>query len=129
LPRLRYFVLTVMVGLLAPSGYATPAQAASIDAYYGNRGHAWTNLAQDRIGVEDQRDDGIRIFVVAFATDGNDEKWLQKFDENNNSPGYSVLLVPRGDHLQFIYVCGIWNGASVQRGCGSIVDANPFPNP
>ncbi|MFI5898534.1 hypothetical protein ACIA5D_51590 [Actinoplanes sp. NPDC051513] len=117
-------MLAVLVGLLGSITLVEPAHAAVVHAYYGNRGHAWSNTAATRIGVEDQRNDGIRIYADGLARCVDldlcvsPDLFLQ-YDVNNNEPGYSVYVAPPGYRVSEFRVCGIWNGAPSgdYRGC------------
>ena len=125
--RMRSLFAACLVGGVASVLFAVPAHARVVDAYYGNRGHAWTNTANTRVGVEDQRDDGIRIFVHTEAVYPPSGLILLEitYDENNHDPGYDVYVVPAGWKLVAFQVCGIWNGATVVRGCGDWTKADP----
>jgi hypothetical protein len=116
-------LLAVLVGLVGSVTLGGPAHAATADAYYGNRGHAWSNIAGTRVGVEDQRDDGIEIFaeISIFGPVGpNNTLTLRTYDRNDSNPGRSVFVVPSGWVLWEFRVCGILNGHEYSdvRGCG-----------
>lgn len=125
--RMRSLFVACLVGVVGSVLFAVPAHARVVDAYYGDRGHAWTNTANTRVGVEDQRDDGIRIFVETEASypPANLLLFVDTYDDNNHEPGHSVYEVPAGWKLVAFRVCGIWNGATEVRGCGGWTKADP----
>jgi hypothetical protein len=127
----RYRALAVVLGVVATLVSATPARAEVHDAYYGNRGHAWTNTSEDRVGVEDQRNDGIKIYVEGFleCVDAthlacDSDQFFSRYDEDNSDPEHTVFVVHPWYNLSWFKVCGIWNGAHETRGCGSVVFAD-----
>jgi hypothetical protein len=119
---IRLIAPAVVAGLLASLAVTTPAEAHVVSAYYGNRGHAWTNSDHTRVGVEDQREDEIKIFVEGSAISSAMQTIGFKFyDENNNNPGHTAKALPFGYVMLKMRVCGIRNGASEPRGCGDWV--------
>lgn len=109
----------LLAGLATPLVIASPAQAHPVDAYYGNRGHGWTNTAHTRVGVEDQRSDGIRIAAIIRTLPAGNVYRL--FDANNNDPGHSAAAVPAGERIDQIQVCGYYADSGALRSCGNVI--------
>jgi hypothetical protein len=121
--------LAMLTGMIGSVVLAAPARANVVHAYYGNRGHGWTNTASTRVGVEDQRRDGIQIFVYGaqvcvdpnWCEVGHHEDYIA-FDANNNDPGHSVYYAWTGYRVLDLMVCGQPNGRPVYispETCGS----------
>jgi hypothetical protein len=117
--RLGYGALAVVAGVLASMAVVTPAQAHVVEAWYGNRGHGWTNSAHTRVGVADLRDDGIVINIEALAVYPNGAlEIIHLNDPDNSGPRHLAYQVGSGAVLAWIRVCGTWNGQHEYRGCG-----------
>jgi hypothetical protein len=109
-------ILTTTLGLFG--ALAAPAQATVHNANYGNRGSAWTNTAHTRVGVQDNRADGVAIYVDAYTALGTR---LFAKDENDSDPGHSAYPSPDGSRFVAFRVCG-WHTAEQRWGCGNLVE-------
>jgi hypothetical protein len=111
----------LLAGIVIPLTIASPAHAdpAPAHAYYGNRGHGWTNTERTRVGVEDQLSDGIMIAVLVRTLPAGNVYRL--FDANNSDPGHSAAPIPAGELIDQIWVCGYYASSGALRSCGGVV--------
>jgi hypothetical protein len=123
-------LLAALVGLIGTVLFGGPAHATVAHSYYGERGHVWSNSAGDRIGIEDLRRDGIRIYAfisLECAKEdvcGNDYRRIYRFDLNNSEPGRRLYLVPDAYRVVALAACGVPSGqdpAPSIYNCGALV--------
>jgi hypothetical protein len=103
---------TLAAAIALPVATALPASAHPADAYHGNRGHAWTNTAHTRVGVEDTRCDGFQVWAVARTNNLGD---LQLPDLSDCGGGPTRYVLPTGTKVLALRVC------AETRGCGNWV--------
>jgi hypothetical protein len=123
--RIRTVLLAGLVGLAGSFTLIGPAEAKVAHAYYGNRGHAWSNTAGSRIGVEDQRSDGIYIYADIHVTCvrhdycGYGGYEVREYDDSGS--GFRVYIAPYGYRVHYFRVCGETRNGYLEtlHGCSS----------
>jgi hypothetical protein len=111
-------VVGVMAGLTMFAVNAAPAGAHVVHAYHGSRGHAWTNTAHTRLGLEDTNCDGLRVRAEYREGPGPwDIHLVIGSDPNGCDPGHGAWEVGvNGITGWQIRVC------TETRGCGNWQD-------
>ena len=112
LRRLSAVLLAAMVGLAAPLAVAAPAHAHVVNAYHGNRGHAWTNSDHTRVGIDDQRCDNLHVWAEALL---NTSWIIYVYEPNGCRDGHGASALLPGERVAALRVC------TEGRGCGDWV--------
>ncbi len=109
--RRRFYVVlsALILGVIPAMAIASPAQAHVVDAYHGSRGHAWTNSAHNRVGIEDTNCDGLGVWGEALLE--NNVHFIV-FDQDGCDGDGDGYPTPGGVIVVALRVC------ADTRGCG-----------